>query len=70
MACIQHKTSSAYMRNWCAGLTADIKELNSAMYRTMGPNIEVQGAILTPQSVAEVVGMIPSPQEEDRYVKY
>jgi hypothetical protein len=40
------------------------------MYRTMGPNIEVQGAILTPQSVAEVVGMIPSPQEEDRYVKY
>lgn len=51
----------------------DNKELNSAMYRTMGaniqqnsPNIEVQGAILTPQSVAEVVGMIPSPQEEDR----
>jgi len=28
MACIQHKTSSAYMRNWCTGLTADITATN------------------------------------------
>ncbi|XP_052104586.1 TSC22 domain family protein 1-like isoform X2 [Mytilus californianus] len=53
----------------------DNAELNSDSSKTSGAhkmpqnsmNIEVQqGAILTPQSVAEVVGMIPSPQEEDR----
>lgn len=56
----------------------DNKEVESNQTRAiqMGANILQdsenadiqQGAILTPQSVAEVVGIIPSPQEEDRYV--
>lgn len=54
----------------------DTKDLDSNKSRAMGANVHQdsgnadvqQGAILTPQSVAEVVGMIPSPQEEDRYV--
>ncbi|XP_063428830.1 TSC22 domain family protein 2-like isoform X2 [Mytilus trossulus] len=65
----QHVSSDNVIQN------IDNTELNSNLSKTSGAhnmpqnsmNIDIQqGAILTPQSVAEVVGMIPSPQEEDR----
>ncbi|XP_063428831.1 TSC22 domain family protein 1-like isoform X3 [Mytilus trossulus] len=64
----QHVSSDNVIQN------IDNTELNSNLSKTSGAhnmpqnsmNIDIQqGAILTPQSVAEVVGMIPSPQEED-----